>query len=50
MNTQQIFINKEIWILTFGGAFQRANIYAENVNEKQKMELRDALNKIYRFN
>ncbi len=43
MTPQQTFINTEIWILTFGGAFQRANIYAENVRENQRKAFRDAL-------
>jgi|SRR5690554_403525 len=45
MTPQQTFINKEIWILTFGGAFQRANIYASNVSEKQRNVFRAALSK-----
>jgi len=43
MTPQQTFINTEIWILTFGGAFQRANIYADKVSEKQRKAFRDAL-------
>ena len=30
------FINNEIWILTFGGAFQRANIYKSDASDKEK--------------
>lgn len=43
MNPQQTFINTEVWILTFGGAFQRANIYADKVSEKQRRDFREAL-------
>lgn len=34
------FIDDEIWILTFGGGFQRANIYKKNVTDLGKNELR----------
>ena len=37
------FLNNEIWILTFGGAFQRANIYKENFSEKIRTDFRKAL-------
>lgn len=37
------FLNNEIWILTFGGAFQRANIYKENYSEKIRTNFRKAL-------
>lgn len=50
MTPQSNFINKEIWILTFGGAFQHANIYTENVSEKRRKELRDALIKFIEVN
>jgi|SRR5690554_1491937 len=43
MTPQSTFINTEIWILTFGGAFQRANIYTDNISEKQRKNYRDAL-------
>jgi len=39
------FLNNEIWILTFGGAFQRANIYKENYSEKIRTNFRKALRK-----
>jgi hypothetical protein len=39
------FLNNEIWILTFGGAFQRANIYKENYSEKIRTQFRKALRK-----
>ena len=37
------FLNNEIWILTFGGAFQRANIYKQNYPEKTRTAFRKAL-------
>ncbi|PKR79546.1 hypothetical protein CW751_14445 [Brumimicrobium salinarum] len=43
MTPQQNFINTEIWILTFGGAFQRASIYAKEINETKRKNFRDAL-------
>lgn len=33
---QDNFINNEVWQLTFGGAFQRANVYVKNTNDKEK--------------
>ncbi len=40
---KKTFINNEIWILTFGGAFQRANVYSENYPEKTRTAFRKAL-------
>ena len=37
------FLNNEIWILTFGGGFQRANVYKEKVPEPVRKEFRKAL-------
>jgi hypothetical protein len=37
------FLNNEIWILTFGGAFQRANIYKGDYSEKVRTNFRNAL-------
>ena len=34
------FLNNEFWTLTFGGAFQRANVYRENVSDKQKSDFK----------
>lgn len=34
------FINSEIWSLTIGGAFQRANVYKPNVLEKDKKDFK----------
>lgn len=41
-----VFIKKEIWLLTIGGAFQRANVYQLGINENVKKEFR---NKLQRF-
>lgn len=40
---KRTFLNNEIWILTFGGAFQRANIYKEKYSEEVKKAFRNAL-------
>lgn len=38
------FLNDELWILTFGGGFQRANIYkGKNITTKVRKEFREAL-------
>ncbi len=38
------FLNNEIWILTFGGGFQRANVYKDvNISSKDRRKFRDAL-------
>lgn len=37
------FLNNEIWVLTFGGGFQRANIYKEEVPAKVRKEFREQL-------
>lgn len=38
------FLNNEIWVLTFGGGFQRANIYKnKKVSTKERKEFREAL-------
>ena len=37
------FIDNEIWILTFGGGFQRANIYQKEVADSAKSEFRNSL-------
>jgi hypothetical protein len=41
--TQSIFINNEIWILTFGGAFQRSGLYAPSVSEINKSKFRTSI-------
>lgn len=37
------YINNETWILSFGGGFQRANVYACNVDENKRLEFRTAI-------
>ena len=41
--SKQTFLHNEIWILTFGGAFQRANIYKANVPDEKRAAFRIAL-------
>jgi len=43
MKLKQTFLHNEIWLLTFGGAFQRANIYKPNVSELKRNAFRLAL-------
>lgn len=35
------YIDYETWILTFGGAFQRANVYKDKVSENEKKLFRE---------
>ena len=37
------FIDNEIWILTFGGAFQRSGIYISGTKDGKKIEFRNQL-------
>lgn len=37
------FIDYEIWILSFGGGFQRANLYALDADEREKTKFRAAI-------
>src|SRR5690606_21787481 len=37
------FLNDEIWILTFGGGFQRANIYKEKIPTLSRKKYREEL-------
>ena len=39
-DSKEDFINKEFWVLTFGAAFQRANVYAPNVDTRTRAILR----------
>jgi hypothetical protein len=39
-NKKTDFIDDEIWVLTFGGAFQRANVYAKRVSDVEKKKFR----------
>jgi len=34
------FLNKEFWTLTFAAAFQRANVYRDNVSDTQKSDFK----------
>lgn len=34
------FLNNEFWTLTFGAAFQRANVYKDNVTDTEKGEFK----------
>jgi hypothetical protein len=38
------FIKNEIWSLTIAGAFQRANIYKKDTDEKDKKDFKEKLN------
>jgi len=41
LELQKKFIDEEIWILTFGGAFQRAEIYKkDNLSETEREKMR----------
>jgi hypothetical protein len=40
---QDAFINYEIWILVFGGGFQRAGVYSSNADDKTKKKFRAAI-------
>jgi|FLOH01.1.fsa_nt_gi hypothetical protein len=56
MNTQELqnkFIDEEIWILTFGGAFQRAEIYkkdslSDTEREKVRAQFREKIKQYIR--
>ena len=50
---QKKFIDEEIWILTFGGAFQRAEIYKKDnfsdvIREKIRTQFREEIKKFIR--
>ncbi|WP_458625973.1 hypothetical protein [Winogradskyella sp. PC D3.3] len=40
---QQAFLIEEIWLLTFGGAFQHAGIYKPKTKEKERTQFRTKL-------
>lgn len=40
---QQVFLIEEIWMLTFGGAFQHSGIYKPNTKEKERTKFRKKL-------
>ena len=37
------FLTREFWILSFGGAFQRANVYKSKINELARKNFRGSL-------
>ncbi len=43
MNKKQNFLIEEIWLLTFGGAFQHSGIYQQNTSEKKRIYFRKML-------
>jgi hypothetical protein len=40
---KQKFLNNEVWILTFAGGFQRANVYQKEASEAERLDFRLAL-------
>jgi len=40
---KQTFLHNEIWLLSFGGAFQHVKIYKENIKETEKLHFRKEL-------
>lgn len=34
------FLNNEFWTLTFGAAFQRANVYSDNISDTEKSDFK----------
>lgn len=42
-NPKQTFLHNEIWLLTFGGAFQHAKIYKKEASEKERAIFRNGL-------
>ena len=49
MISKQNFINSEIWILTFGGGLQRANVYKADTKESERKAFRNAISKFIEF-
>ena len=43
MINKQNFLIEEIWLLTFGGAFQHSGIYQKNISEKKRIYFRNML-------
>ena len=43
MKPKSNFTNTKIWILTFGGGIQLANIYKANTNESERKAFRNGL-------
>ena len=44
-NLQEEFLDNKFWVLTFGGAFQRANVYETSATENERTEFRNKLKK-----
>jgi hypothetical protein len=44
-NPKKTFIDDEVWVLTFGGGFQRAKIYKKNITDAEKKDLRTYIKK-----
>lgn len=44
-NNKKTFLHYEIWILSFGGAFQRSGIYTSNSSETDRNTFRNGLKK-----
>jgi len=40
------FIKSEIWLLTIGGGFQRANVYINGATDKERSEFRNKLHDV----
>lgn len=43
VNDKDTFLNNEVWVLTFGAAFQRANIYNKTATQAQKKKFKNEL-------
>ncbi len=40
---KSVFLNDEIWVLTFGGGLQRSGVYADNISDAKKAEFRKSV-------
>lgn len=40
---QEVFLKDELWMLSFGGAFQRNKVYKDGVGEKEREDFRKGL-------
>ncbi len=40
---QEVFLKDELWMLSFGGSFQRNRVYNEGVGEKEREDFRKGL-------
>lgn len=43
MSKKENFLDEEVWVLTFGGAFQRAGVYRNDVEDNEKKAFRLAI-------